>query len=193
MTLSLTCIQSRTDRCLKSHRYIMQAGLHLVHAETAVTKHLGLGCAVQIVFVRTKTNSFRNLRYMNRSRCLSDVDIRWHWRFTLQFAHIPQQLHSAYASCAYSAPNSIMESSYIKLIDDAKGDRLDGAPRSTSPVSVTKPVWKRALGHRANLVCKNTRFLPACRSATRNVGYVPIAAASTCMSACMSACMCQCR
>jgi len=161
MTLSLTCIQSRTDRCLKSHRYNMQAGLHLVHAKTAVTKHLGLGCAVQIVFVRTETNSLRNLRYMNRSRCLSNVDIRWHWRFTFQFAHIPQQLHSAYASCAYSAPNSVMEGSYIKLIDDAKGDSLDGAPRSTSPVSVTKPVWKRALGHRANSVSKKTQgFCP---------------------------------
>ncbi len=154
MTLSLTCIQSRTDR-LESHQYNdMQGGLQSVHADckTAVTKHLGLGCAVQIVFVRTETDSLRNLRYMNRSRCLSDVDIRRHWRFTFQFAHIPQQLHSAYTSCAYSAPNSVMKGSYIKLIEDAKGDSSNGAPRSTSPVSVTKPVWKRALGHRANSV-----------------------------------------
>ncbi len=151
-----------------------------------MTKHLGLVCAVQIVFVRTETDSLRNLRYMNRSRCLSDVDIRWHWRFTFQFAHIPQQLHSAYASCAYSAPNSVMEGSYIKLIDDTKGDSLDGAPRSTSPVSVTKPVWKRALGHRATLVSRKTRLLPACRFETKIVGYLLITA-----STCMSACMCQ--
>ena len=74
-----------------------------------------------------------------------------------------------------------MEGSYIKLIDYAKGDRLDGTPWSTSPVSVTKPVCKRVPGHRANSISNVTRFLPVCRSEAHNVDYPPIIAASTCM------------
>ena len=79
-----------------------------------------------------------------------------------------------------------MKDSYIKLIDDAKGDSLDGAPRLTSPVSLTEPVCKQVLGHRANSTGNVTTFLPVRRSEAHNVGYLPIIAALTCMR-----CMCQ--